>query len=110
MKLLLFARLQNSHPCLECRGVAPEYLFHEPPSIWSQFQNRGSPVAWCWAADYETLCLQAIDGSGHRAAGQQHLALDFGNCQRTLMQKGFEGREIGEAQSGFLDAMLRDLA
>jgi hypothetical protein len=37
------------------------------------------------------------------------LGLNFGDCQRTFMQKRFEGREIREAQSGFLDATLRDL-
>ncbi len=110
MKLAFFARFKTAIADSSSAAWRLNAVFHHPPSFRSQVQNLSSPVAWRRAASDETLFLQAIDGSGHRAAGQQHLALDFRDRQRTLMQKRFKGREIGEAQSGFLDAALRDLA
>ena len=86
-----------------------EGLFHNPTSFRSQLQHLGAPVTHRRGAHDEVLFLQSIDGSGHRADGQRHLALDFGNRQRTFMQKGFERRKIREAQSCFLDAPFRNL-
>src|SRR5262245_40306697 len=98
MKLAYFVRVQNSHCGFEFRGMAAEDPFHDTPPIHSQLQHLCPPVAWRLCSYDETLFLQAINRRGHRAAGQQHLVLDFGDCQRTLVQEGFESSEIREAQ------------
>src|SRR2546429_6090749 len=109
MELTLLALVQHSHCGFKLRGVAAEGDFNNAPSFWSQLQELRSPVGPSCSPHYQSLFLQAIDGSSHRADGERHLALDLGDCERALMQQRFERREIREAQSGFLDATLRDL-
>jgi hypothetical protein len=70
-----------------CASLYACYTFHNASSFRSEVQNLRSPVAWGRPALYGALFLQAIDGSGHRAARQQHLALDFCNGQRPLCKR-----------------------
>ena len=107
--MTLFALVQNCHGGFEFRGVPAEGLFHNPRSFRSQLQHLGAPITRRCSANDESLFLQSIDRSSHRAEGQRHLALDFRNRQRTLMQKGFERRKIREAQSCLLDAPFRNV-
>ena len=69
MKLLSSARGQDTHSRFQLRGMTAERSFHDASPFLSEVQNLRTPVTGGRATLYEALFLQAINGSGHRAAG-----------------------------------------
>src|SRR5260370_36593903 len=86
MKLMLFRAVQDSHGCLKFLSMTPECRFHNALSFRRELQYLHASVARSGLSDDQAFSLQAVDCRGHRAAGQQHLGLNLGNRQRTLVQ------------------------
>jgi hypothetical protein len=63
-----------------------------------QFDNAGAAVVGIVEAADEPTGFQAVHGSGHRSAGEEHFAGDGVHRHGSFVEKDFEDAEVGATE------------
>ena len=88
-------------------SVLVKRRFDQRPSGFGQMNDPRACVSLLFAALDQALALEAVDGYGHGAAGQFHVAANLVDRRWPLVEKQFEDCEVRQAEPKALDISHR---